>query len=499
MGETTERLAAEVLATGRLTGLPDKLFIDGAWRSAVAGGRLEDFDPGTAQPFIAVDSADTADVDAAVAAAHRAQIGVWRKTKPSQRAQILLRAATLLRAEAARFAVVEALDTGKTLAEAEGDIAGTARMFEYYGGLADKLQGDTIPLGPDYFSYTTLEPVGVTAHIIPWNYPTTTFVRGVAPALAAGCTVVAKPAETTPLTALMLADLLLRAGLPPGVVNVIPGLGPVAGAALVAHEKVRHVTFTGSVRTGIATMQAAARHVASVTLELGGKSPVVVLADADLDAAVDGIRWAIYSNAGQVCSAGSRLIVERAIHAPLVDRVAAMSRGLRLGHGLRNPDVGAINSAAQLGRIEAFARDAKARGLSIAAGGNVTHDPQTGKGWFFEPTVIDRLAPDDRLVQDEVFGPVLAVQVADSPEEALALANGTEFGLAAGIYTRDLDRAMTLARDLDAGQVYINEYYAGGVEVPFGGNKRSGFGREKGIEGVRAYTRVKAVAMRIGG
>jgi acyl-CoA reductase-like NAD-dependent aldehyde dehydrogenase len=315
--------------------------------------------------------------------------------------------------------------------------------------------------------------------------------------LAAGCTVVAKPAETTPFTALMMAEIFERAGLPPGVFNVVPGLGPVAGAALVAHEKVRHITFTGSVQTGIATMQAAARNVASVTLELGGKSPVIVLADADLDAAVDGIRWAIYSNAGQVCSAGSRLIIERRIHNQLLDRVVAMSRGLRIGHGLRNPDIAAVNSDTQLGRIARFADDARTRGLPIATGGKPTVDPETGKGWFFEPTVIDRLSRDDRLVQEEIFGPVLVVQVAEDAEEALALANDSAFGLVAGLYTRDFAKAVTIARDLDVGQVFINEYFAGGVEVPFGGNKRSGFGREKGLEGVRAYTRVKAVAARI--
>jgi acyl-CoA reductase-like NAD-dependent aldehyde dehydrogenase len=299
------------------------------------------------------------------------------------------------------------------------------------------------------------------------------------------------------MTALMMAEIFRRAGLPDGAFNVVPGLGAKAGAALVAHEKVRHVTFTGSVATGIATMQAAARNVASVTLELGGKSPVIVLADADLDAAVDGIRWAIYSNAGQVCSAGSRLIVERKIHDALLERVVAMSRALRLGHGLRNPDIGAINSAVQLERIARHAQDARQRGLNIVTGGAPTVDPETGKGWFFQPTVIDGLSPDDRLVQEEIFGPVLVVQVADDAGHALALANRTEFGLVAGIYTRDFARAHALARDIDAGQIFINEYFAGGVEVPFGGNRRSGFGREKGIEGVRAYTRVKAVAARL--
>ena len=491
----TAALVEEVFATGTLKGLPNQLFIDGAWRAAPA--TMETFDPGSGKAFAEFGIADPKDVDAAVEAAHKAQLGEWRRAKPSQRCRVLLKAAELVRADAARFAVVETLDTGKTLAEAQGDIANCARTLEYYGGLADKLEGSTIPLGPDYFSYTILEPVGVTAHIIPWNYPTTTLLRGAAPALAAGCTVVAKPAETSPMTALMMAEVFQRAGLPAGVFNVVPGLGASAGAALVAHEKVRHVTFTGSVQTGIATMQSAARHVASVTLELGGKSPIVVLADADLDAAVEGIRWAIYSNAGQVCSAGSRLIVERKIHGALLERVVTMSKGLRPRHGLRNGDIGAINSTVQLERIVRHMKDARQRGLQIATGGSPTVDPDTGKGWFFEPTVIDGLQPTDRLVQEEIFGPVLVVQVADDAEQALQLANDTEFGLVAGIYTRDFAKAMTLARDIDAGQIFINEYFAGGVEVPFGGNKRSGFGREKGIEGVRAYTRVKSVAARL--
>jgi aldehyde dehydrogenase (NAD+)/betaine-aldehyde dehydrogenase len=492
---TESAAVAEALATGTLKGLPDQLYIDGEWRSARS--RMASFDPGSSRTHAEFGLADADDVDAAVQAAHRAQFGDWRRAKPAQRCAILLRAAALLREDAERFAVVETLDTGKSIGEARGDIQGCARMLEYYGGLADKLQGATIPLGPDYFSYTVLEPVGVTAHIIPWNYPTTTLLRGAAPALAAGCTVVAKPAETTPFTALMMAGLFERAGLPAGVFNVVPGLGPTAGAALVAHEKVRHVTFTGSVATGIATMQAAARNVTSVTLELGGKSPVIVLADADLDAAVEGIRWAIYSNAGQVCSAGSRLIVQRRIHDALLERVVAMSRGLRLGHGLRNPDIAAINSGTQLDRIARFADEARARGLPIATGGKKTVDPESGQGWFFEPTVIDNLPREDRLVRDEIFGPVLVVQAAEDADEALALANDSVFGLVAGIYTRDFARAVTLARDLDVGQVFINEYFAGGVEVPFGGNKRSGFGREKGLEGVRAYTRVKAVAARV--
>ncbi len=497
MSDGITQLAQDVLKSGTLTGLPQHLFIDGKPVKAASGNRMETFDPGSGRAFAQFDLANAEDVNRAVQSSHKALMGAWRITKPAERSAILCRMGALMRRDLARLSVAETLDSGKTLNEAQWDVLASARMFEYYGGLADKLQGSTIPLGLDYLSYTIAEPVGVTAHIIPWNYPTSTIVRGIAPALAAGCTVVCKPAETTPMTALMIAALLTEAGLPDGVCNIITGTGPEAGASLVAHPLVRHITFTGSVPTGIATMKSAADHVASVTLELGGKSPMVVLNDADIDAAVEGARWAIYSNAGQVCSAGSRLIVERKVHAEMVEKFAKASKSLRVGHGLRNLDIGAVNSMLQLGRIEANVNDAKARGLSIAAGGSPMHDPQTGKGWFFEPTIIDDVGLNDRLVQEEIFGPVMIVQVVDSYEEAVEAANCTQFALAAGIYTKDVTKALRFARDVDAGQVYINEYYAGGIEVPFGGNRNSGFGREKGLDGVKAYLRTKAVTARL--
>jgi len=497
MSDVVTLLAQDVLKSGTLKGLPQHLYIDGAPVKASSGDRMETFDPGTGAAFASFDLANASDVDRAVHSSHKALNGVWRATKPAERSAILCRAGALLRRDIARLSVAETLDSGKTLNEAQWDVLASARMFEYYGGIADKLQGSSIPLGLDYMSFTLAEPVGVTAHIIPWNYPTSTMVRGIAPALAAGCTVVCKPAETTPVTALMIAALLTEAGLPDGVCNIVTGTGPIAGAALVAHPLVRHITFTGSVQTGIATMKSAADHVASVTLELGGKSPLVVLDDADIAAAVDGARWAIYSNAGQVCSAGSRLIVERKVHAELLEKFSAASKALTIGHGLRNLDIGAINTTLQLNRIQACVNDAKQRGLIVATGGSSMHDPQTGKGWFFEPTIIDDVKIQDRLVQEEIFGPVMVVQVVDSYEEALHAANCTNFALAAGIYTKDISKALRFARDVDAGQVYINEYYAGGIEVPFGGNRNSGFGREKGLDGVKAYLRTKAVTARV--
>lgn len=491
-----DNLVSEYFNSGTLAGLPDGHFIAGQWAAPLAGVKMETFDPGTGRAFHAFAAGDVRDVAQAVDAATSAA-KAWGAMKPSARGAILARAAVLLREEAPRFAVVESLDSGKALQEAEGDVAGAARTFEYYAAAANALQGETFPLGPDYLGYSMHEPVGVTAHIIPWNYPLSTAARGIAPALAAGCTVVAKPAEQTPLTALMLADLLFRAGLPAGVCNVVSGTGKDAGSPLVRHPAVRHISFTGSVRTGINVAKEAADNVTRVLLELGGKSPVVVRADADIDMVVEGVLGAIFENAGQICSAGSRLVVDRRIHDDLVERLCARATALKMGHGLKRPQFGPLNSAEHLVRVSAHLDGAKARGLEIATGGKPVADPETGLGWFFEPTIIDHVPADDPIVQEEIFGPVLAVQPFDTENEALALANGTKFGLVAGIYTRDFSAAHRLARDIDAGQVFINEYFAGGIEVPFGGNKMSGFGREKGLAAVLAYCRVKSIAARI--
>ncbi len=491
-------LVHQAQTTGTLTGLPDQHLIDGQQRPSVAGGQMQTFDPGTGKAFASFAAGDGDDVDLAVAAARAALQGPWRTTTPSQRGRILAAIAQLIEANADRLAVVESLDCGKRLVEALGDVRGAASCFAYYAGACDKHEGSSIPLGPDHLAYTVNEPVGVTAHIIPWNYPLSTAARGIAPALAAGCSVVAKPAEQTPLTCLMLAGLCLQAGLPAGVCNVVTGTGATAGAALVRHPGVDHITFTGSVATGQQVMQSAAANVTRLVLELGGKSPVVVLADCDIDAAVEGVLGGIFENAGQICSAGSRLVIARSIHDRFVQRVVDRARTLTLGHGLRNPGMGPVNSRTHLHRIAGYVDRARARGVSILCGGAISADPQTGLGWFFEPTVLGNLQPDDEVVQQEIFGPVLAVQVFDDLEEALTLANGTRFGLVAGIYTRDFAVAHRLARDIDAGQVYLNEYFAGGISVPFGGNKLSGFGREKGLEALRSYCKVKSVAARIG-
>jgi aldehyde dehydrogenase (NAD+) len=497
MSASLRALVDEALATGTLAGLPCQHFIDGRWASPANGGQMESIDPGTGQAFASFAAGDAEDVDRAVRAARAALRGPWRRLPPAQRGRVLQRTAELIRAHAERLAVVETLDSGKRLSEALGDVAGAARCFEYYAGACDKLQGDTLPLGPDHLGYTSYEPAGVAAQIVPWNYPISTAARGLAPALAAGCAVVLKPAEQTPLTALMLAALLHEAGLPPGACNVVTGTGAEAGAPLVSHAGIDHISFTGSVASGQAVMRAAAAHVTRLVLELGGKSPVVVLADCELDTAVDYAFGAIFENAGQICSAGSRLVIARGVHEAFVERLVAKARGLGLAHGLRDSGMGPLNSLAQQQRVAGFVQRARERGVALRGGGDCATDPLTGKGWFFQPTVLGPLSPDDECVQQEIFGPVLAVQVFDDLDEALALANGTRYALVAGVFTRDFSAAHRLARDIDAGQVFINEYFAGGIEVPFGGNRGSGFGREKGLEGLRSYCKLKSVAARI--
>ncbi len=499
MTSGTARLVAEYSATGTLAGLPDRHFIDGTWMASASGKRMECFDPGLGRAFHAVAAGGRSEAEAAVDAARRAMSGAWGRSTPTARGALLMRAASLVREHAARLAVVESLDVGKPLQEAEADVAGAARCFEYYAGAADKLEGKSLPLGPDYFGYTVNEPVGVTAHIVPWNYPLSTLARSLAPALAAGCSAVIKPAEQTPLTALMLAGILQEAGVPNGVVNVVLGTGAEAGAPLVAHPDVRHVTFTGSVDTGISVMRAVAANVGTVVLELGGKSPAIVLADADLERAAKDVLGAIFENAGQICSAGSRLVVERRVHAEMVERLAEGASKLSIGHGLRRPLLGAVNSASHLKKIAGYVDGAKSRGVAVATGGFSCGDPETGAGWFFAPTILDNVPPDDAVIQEEIFGPVLSVQVADDVEHAIALANGTQFGLVAGIYTTSFADAHRIARDVDAGQVFINEYFAGGILAPFGGTKRSGFGREKGFDALRNYCKTKTITGRIQG
>lgn len=469
------------------------MYIDGRFRAAEDGRTHPTYDPASGRELAAVSISSAADVDEAVSTSAQAFRKSWRPTAPAARARILLKTAEILRRDLQKLARLESLDSGKPLREALGDVETSARYFEYYAGIADKYEGRSIPLSSGMMSFSIYEPLGVTAHIIPWNFPLVTTARGAAPALAAGSTVIVKPAEQTPLSALALGDVLAEAGLPAGCYNVVAGLGRETGQALVDHSGVAHVTFTGSVVTGKRVMRSAADHVASVTLELGGKSPVVVLKDAAPEAAITGIMSAIFTNAGQVCSAGSRLIVEKGIAETILSEVVKRARALGFGRGLDNPGLGPLVSGEQQAKVDGYLQRARDAGQEILTGGRIPVVQGLEGGWFFEPTLVMCPNSSSPIVQEEIFGPVLAVQVADDAEHALELANGTEFGLVAGIYTADISKALAFARDVEAGQVFINKYFAGGVETPFGGIRNSGFGREKGLEAMRNYVYCKTV------
>lgn len=477
--------------------LPLGAYIDGRHRDGQGLPTVATLDPATGAVLAQIPVADAATVDAAVLSSKAALEGPWAAMTPAQRSRVLYRTAQLIRDRSDELARVESMDSGKPLREAKGDIETSARYFEYYAGIADKLQGVTIPLGPDYVSMSLLQPIGVTAHIIPWNFPLVTTCRGVAPCLAAGAVAVVKPAEDTPLTSLMLGNILKEAGLPDGVYNVVCGPGNETGAALVAHPEVAHVTFTGSNATGKRVMQSAAEHAAAVTLELGGKSPVVVLEDADLVAAKEGVLKAIFTNAGQVCSAGSRLVVQRSIADKFIADLVTATNAILPGCGLADPGIGPIISKRQLAQMADKVAQARERGIKILAGGAPSTVAGYEAGNFFAPTLLLAEDPQDAIVQEEIFGPVLVIQVADDFDHAVKLANCTQYGLVAGIYTRDITKAHRFAAKAHAGQVYVNQYFAGGVETPFGGTKASGFGREKGLEGLRAYLQVKTVTVRI--
>jgi aldehyde dehydrogenase (NAD+) len=471
------------------------LWIGGEAVPSATGGRADTVDPSTEQPIASVACAGPDDVDRAVAAARSAMSGAWSQVTPRERAQLLYDLSAAIEAHEDELAMAETLDSGKPLARARREVRSTVRYFRYYAGAADKLHGEEIPLGPDYVDFTMREPMGVTAHIVPWNMPLNMVGRSVAPALAAGNTVVVKPALETPLTALRLGPLFEEVGFPAGVYNAVPGPGREAGGALVRHPDVDLVTFTGSVETGKDVMRGAAEHVTPVVLELGGKSPSVVLADADLDLAASEAARGIFSNSGQFCNASSRLVVDRRVRDDVVERLVEHARSLRLGAGVDDPDLGPLVSDVHHRRVLGHLDAAQVAGAAVAAGGG--RPGGLDRGYFVEPTVLTGLSPDDTVAQEEIFGPVVAVIDFEDEREAASIANNSRYGLAAGIFTRDIDRALRLAREIQAGQVYVNEYFAGGEETPFGGFKDSGFGREKGLEGLRSYTQTKNVAIRL--
>ncbi len=478
------------------------LLVGGRWQPAADGRVMALTNPSDGSLLAQVSRGASADIDAAVRAAQAAlddtAAGGWGRLSAAERGRLLQRMSALTLERADELARLEALDVGKPLRQARADALALARYLEFYAGAADKLTGQTIPYATGSTVLTLREPHGVTGHIVPWNYPMQIIGRSVSAALAMGNACVLKPAEQACLTALAFGRIAIDAGLPPGALNIVPGLGVEAGAALAAHPGVAHLSFTGSVAVGRQIQAAAARNTIPVTLELGGKSPQIVFADANLDAALPSLVGAGIQNAGQTCSAASRILVERTIFDEVLARMAERYRALRVGPALEDPDVGPLISARQRDTVLAYLALADAGRLKVAARAPLPDSLPVG-GCYVAPTLLAPVAADHRLAQEEIFGPVQVVIPFDGEADALAIANGTAYGLVAGVWTRDGSRQWRMARGLRCGQVFINNYGAGGgIELPFGGVRRSGHGREKGFEALYGFSTLKTIAIQHG-
>jgi len=480
-------------AAGLRTPIRHQLFIDGHFVDAQSGRTQATLNPHDNTTIAEVAMAGPEDVDAAVAAAQRA-FPAWSRMPAADRGRILLRLADLIERDAEDLARLESLDTGHPIRDSRNlDVPRTAGCYRYFGGMADKFQGETIPVEAGFLNYTLREPLGVVGQVVPWNFPLMFTSWKMAPALAAGNTVVMKPAEITPLSSLRIAELMSEAGMPDGVVNMVPGLGSVAGQHIAEHDAIAKIAFTGSTATGQRIVQASAGNLKKVQLELGGKGPNIVFEDANLDHAVNGSAWAIFHNQGQACIAGSRLVLHEAIADEFLDRFVALARSIRLGNPLdAQTEMGPLTSAQHRDRVLAYVDVAKGEGGEVLAGGS-SPGGALAKGCYVEPTVVRARSSRDRVAQEEVFGPFVTVLTFKTDEEALAIANGTAYGLGSGLWTRDLQRAHRFARELHAGMVWVNSYKRVNPGSPFGGVGQSGYGREMGFDAMREYTQVKSV------
>ncbi len=473
-------------------------FIANTPTPSLSGRTLPVIDPSYGSQFDEIALGNAQDVDAAVQAARQCYSAVWRHVSSAERGRLMMRLSQRIEASVDQLAALEQRDCGKPTAQARADALALARYFEFYAGACDKLHGCTIPYQGGYSVFTWREPFGVVGSIIPWNYPMQIFGRSVGGALAAGNVCVVKPSEDACLSVLMVAQLAADVGFPAGAINVVTGYGHEVGDALARHSGVDHLSFTGSPRVGTLIAQAAAERHCPVTLELGGKSPQIVFADADLDAAVPAVVNAIIQNAGQTCSAGSRVLIEAPIYEAMLERLAAAFARLQVGPAAANLDLGPLIRQSQQQRVWDFLSDAQVAGIPMAAQGQIVADAPEA-GYYQAPVLLRDVPPGHRVAQEEIFGPVLAAMPFEAEEQAIALANGTSFGLVAGIWTRDGARQLRTAKALHSGQVFINSYGAGsGVELPFGGVKSSGYGREKGFEALAGFTQVKTVAIRHG-